>query len=152
MPKPPDNRPDLQIESNHDLGNGSPAVCDTGPPPPAGNGGGVPGIDPPDFEPGPAPTPAFITNALNGFACRFEQFSPGAPCTFIDDSGGEKLVNPDATIQFCDAVTVTAAFPTQPPDTTLTVQLRDILGNLGPTAQIVVHYVTPTPAPPTPAQ
>jgi hypothetical protein len=145
-----DGRPDLQIESTEDLGNGSTAVCDTGPPPPSGNGGGIPGIPTPYFGPDPGPTP-FITNALNDFACRFQVFSSGAPCTKIDDSGIEKTVSPDAAIQFCDPVASTATFPIDTEGTILTVRLRDTVGNTGPTAQIVVRVVTPTPGSPTPA-
>jgi hypothetical protein len=144
-----EGRPDLQIESTKNLGNGSPDVCDTGPPPPKGTGGGIPGIPTPYFGPDPGPTP-FITNALNDFACRFQVFSSSLPCTNIDDSRDEKTVSPDAEIQFCDAVSSTAAFPIDPVGTILTVKLRDSAGNTGPTAQIVVRVVTPTPPPPTP--
>ncbi len=141
-----DGRPDLQIESTTDLGNGSTAVCDTQPP--LQGGGGIPGIPTPYFGPDPGPTP-FITNALNDFACRFT-YQGSAPCTFIDDSGQEKTVSGiSGAVQFCDQVAATATFPTPAPGesgTLLTVQLRDTVGNTGPTAQIIVRVVTPTPA------
>ncbi len=44
-PDDPKSRPDLEIEANRDLGNGSPAVCDRRKP----NIGGGPGIKPPSF-------------------------------------------------------------------------------------------------------
>ena len=85
-----------------------------------------------------------VTAGLTDFACRFEQFSQSSPCTFIDATGDPKLIS-DATIQFCDFVATTALFP--PGDSILTTRLRDTLGNVGPTAQIVVRVATPTPRP-----
>jgi hypothetical protein len=140
QPTGADGRPDVQIENTRDLGNGSPAVCDTGPA--SSGGGGIPGINPVSFQ----AADSVITDALNDFACRFEQFSPGAPCTFVDASGEARLVNGNATIQFCDFAATTALFP--PGDSLLSVRLRDTLGNLGPTAQVVVRVATPTPRPP----
>jgi hypothetical protein len=139
QPTGTDGWPDIQIENTRDLGNGSAAVCDTGPA--SSGGGGIPGITPPSFQAGDS----VITDALNDFACRFEQFSPGAPCTFVDASGEARLVNGNATIQFCDFVTTTALFP--PGDSLVTVRLRDTVGNVGPTAQVVVRVATPTPRP-----
>ena len=43
-PNDPTRRPDLQIESDHALGDGSTSVCESG----------VPAVDPPDFGPGAA--------------------------------------------------------------------------------------------------
>jgi hypothetical protein len=142
LPEPPDDRPDLQIENTQDTGyglpgNGSLAVCDTGPV--SAGGGGIPGINPTDFSDGDL----FITDALNDFACRFEFFSPAAPCTYIDATGDAKLVNSGATAQFCDLVSLTAQFP--PGISVITAKLRDDFGNLGPAAQIVVRVATPTP-------
>lgn len=137
--QPSASRPDLQIESTQPLGNGSAAVCDTGPA--SSGGGGVPGINPPSF----LPSDPTITDALNDFACRFQAFTPAAPCTFTDASGDARLVNASAALQFCDSVGTTAAFP--PGESILSVKVRDVAGNLGPTAQIVVRVATPTPKP-----
>lgn len=137
-PVPPSNRPDLLIQSTRDLGNGSAKVCDKGPA--SQGGGGIPGIDPPDFSGND-----MVTDALTDFACRFESFSATGPCTFKDASGEPKTINPDTAAQFCDAVATVAAFPIG--ETIVTVQLRDILGNAGPPAQIVVRVLTPTPSP-----
>ncbi len=132
-------RPDLQLENTQNMGAGSTAVCDIGP-----GGGGIPGINPADFGPS-----QFVSNALADFACRFEFHLPASPCT-LDGNGIEATIGPVApTAQFCDQVSATAAFPEG--DSLLTVQLADVVGNIGPTAQIVVRVVTPTPFPtPTP--
>lgn len=116
------------------MGDGSTDVCDVGP-----GGGGIPGIDPPDFGPS-----QFVSNALADFSCRFESHTSGSPCT-LDRNGIEATVSPLATTQFCDQVSFTAAFPQG--DSLVTVQVVDIQGNVGPTAQAIVRVVTPTPAP-----
>jgi hypothetical protein len=135
-----DNRPDLQIQNTRGMGaNPTRDVCDTGSPP---YGGGIPGIEQPSFEYDPD---TLITDALNDFACRFEAFSPGSPCTSVDASGEAKTVVAGVSVQFCDLVAVTAAFP--PGESVLSVKLRDRAGNTGPTAQIVVRVATPTPTP-----
>jgi hypothetical protein len=139
LPLPPDNRPDLQVQVNRALGNGSLAVCDTGPA--SAGGGGVPAINPPSF----APT-QFITNAINDLACRFDpSVSAAAPCTILDPSREPRLIVPNAAVQFCDFVAATTAFP--PGETLISAQLRDVDGNVGPTRQIVVRVATPTPPP-----
>jgi len=140
-PVPPSNRPDLQIESTQSMGvDPINTQCASGPA--SSGGGGILGINPPNFGPDMGSVPT-LTNALNNFACRFQAFSPSQPCTFVDASGIGRTVNPSAVIQFCDAVTGTAAF--QPGPSLVTVQLRDINGNIGPTAQIIVRVATPTP-------
>lgn len=146
------NRPDLQVQSTRDLGTGagtgSLEVCDTGPA--SQGGGGVPGINPPDFGPDPPPPTPSISNALRDFACRFQVFNTNqvGPCTKVDPSQEARLITPNAppsTVQFCDQVSSVAAFP--PGDTILSVRVRDVEGNLGPLKQIVVRVATPTPKP-----
>ena len=138
-PVAPSNRPDLQIESTQDMGaSPTSGKCDKGM-------GGIPGINPPNFSPDANPTPGFISNALDDFACRFQVLSPSLPCTYIDNSGIAKPINPATVVQFCDTVAPIAAF--RPGDSIVTVQLRDTTGNIGPTAQIVVRVVTPTRTP-----
>jgi hypothetical protein len=129
--------PDLQIESTSEMGNGSAAVCDTGPT--SAGGGGVPGINPPRF----LPDDVAVSDALVDFACRFQSFTAAAACTFTDASGEPKIITPGATVQFCDFMARTTVLP--PGDSLLTVRLRDVAGNTGPTAQIVVRVATPTP-------
>lgn len=130
-------RPDLQIQSTRSLGNGSLAVCDAQPP----NAGGVPAINPPSYN----PDSPFVTNALNDFACRFEVFPRSSPCTRVDASGESRYINTAADLQYCHTVSRSAMFP--PGESILTVRLRDAIGNVGPTAQVVIRVATPTPTP-----
>jgi hypothetical protein len=125
-------RPDLLVLSNRPLGNGSAVVCDKGPPPPVGEGGGIPAVEPPDFGEGQQ-----ITDALRDFACRFAvQPSSEDACT-LDNLGNFDFVGARTTIQFCSQVATVSAFPTG--DTILTARLRDVGGNLGPPAQVIIR-------------
>ena len=142
----PTRRPDIQIEANHELGTpglGDRYICDVGPPP--APLGGVPGIDPPSFD----PASQFVANALNDFGCRFAN-NTGAPCTKIDDSGFTKYVNTsDTTAQYCTNAVVGQELAFPPGDTLLTVQLRDFpAGNLGYPASLVIRVPTPLPTKP----
>lgn len=146
-PVPPSNRSDLQIESTTNLGvNPTTKVCDTGPA--SQGGGGIPGINPPNFD----ENNQMITDALNDFACRFGVFNTGSgssatgPCTKVDATQDPQLVTrgaPSGTIQFCDQVATVAAFP--PGDSIVTVKVRDANGNLGSSKQIVIRVATPKP-------
>jgi hypothetical protein len=125
--------PDLQIEVSQPLYDGSEAVCDR-------NAGGVPGIDPPDFQPS-----QFVINAVNDFACRFVDGN-GQPVGRppIYSCVGDSFVNPTSTIQFCSAdITDKEQFPFG--DTLVTVRLADVSGVTGPTKQIKVRVEPPTP-------
>lgn len=127
--------PDLQIEANRALGNGSTAVCDVLPP----NPGGVPGIEPPDFSDDP-----FVIDRLNDFGCRFVDGGgnyQGQLCTegCVRFSSGELGCQaPNATVQFCSLVAA-KTFPFPAGDTRLSVRVLDALGNPGPIAQIIVR-------------
>ena len=142
VPNSPD-RPDLQIQANRPIGNGSTTVCDL---PGSPTGAGVPAISPPDFTEGNQ----VITNTLQDFACRFSVFTTGEGACTKDAFGNNNNVIPPPTpkgiLQFCDTPDTTEAF--QGGDTLLTVRLRNVAGELGPTAQIIVRVVpTPTPTP-----
>lgn len=136
--------PDLQIVASRALGDGSASVCDVSPP-----GGGVPAVDPPDFSATPP-----VVAAINDFACRFRDgegkpsgVGPADACTLFP-SGDFGFVNPGSTVQYCAQVSRLIAFPEG--DTVLTVRLRDVLGNVGAEAKIVVR-VQPLPTvPPSP--
>jgi hypothetical protein len=133
--------PDLMVEVSRPLGNGSLAVCDVPGTPGPGTqpAGGVPAVDPPSF----APTQANI-DAVNDLACRFIN-GGGAPigrgpnesCVKVGQTADYVFVDSTSTIQFCGFITGVTPFPTG--DTTVTVRLRDIAGNSGPAAQLVVH-------------
>ncbi len=124
----PEAVPDLEIEANRALGNGSLAVCDNSLP----ALGGIPATLPNDFN-----RQQSITDALNDFACRFRTYSEtDFACT--QDSGSNFVFrNPSSTVQFCTLISDALTFP--PGDTILTVRLRDIGGNSGPSKQIVVR-------------
>lgn len=136
--------PDLQVLASRPLGDGSPRVCDNTAP-----GGGVPAIDPPDFS----PTPENIA-AINDFACRFvdgegrhQGVGPAEACTLFP-TGDYEFVNRSSTVQYCALVSRFFEFPLG--DTVVTVRLRDILGNVGPVARMVVRIVPAPTSPPSP--
>ncbi len=127
--------PDLQIEVSRSLGNGSTAVCDSS----GALAGGVPSIDPPNFD-----TLQTVINAVNDLACRFVDGSgkPGPRRNATDScvmfaSGDSDFVDPNTSIQFCGFVTGVMEFPSG--DTLVTARLRDEDGNPGPIAQLVVR-------------
>jgi len=127
----PTRRPDIQMETNRALGDGSRAVCD----------GGVPAVNPPDF--GPSQT---VANALNDLACNFTATTaPGSGCT-LDAFGQLHFVGPGTQVQFCLPVPKSLEFAAD--DTVLTVRLRDVAGNLGAAQQLILR-VGVGPAPPT---
>jgi hypothetical protein len=125
VPGDPKSRPDLEIEVNRDMGDGSPAVCDRRRP----DIGGIPGINPPSF----AETQR-VSDAMNDLACRFETFvESDASCT-LAKNGEYSFINQDSTTQFCMIVARAWAFP--PGETLLSVRLRDTDGNPGPVKQM----------------
>jgi len=136
-PRDPSARPDIQIQANRDLGNGSTLVCDTGGPAPTPSPGGVPKIDPPSF--------AFvqeISDRLNDFGCRFEAFRESDFSCTLAVNGAASFVSPQSTMQFCALVSKDIlTFP--PGDTLLTVRLRDVQGNVGNEAKILVRVGSP---------
>lgn len=137
-PEDPDLRPDLQIQSDQDLGDGNPEVCDHLSP----TFGGIPGVAPPSFEPGRE-----ISDVLNDFGCLFVD-GTGAPlgrnrnesCVLKSD-GQYDFVNLNAEVQFCAQIPVPVRFPVG--DVILTAQVRDTQGVTGPVRQIVVRVGGP---------
>jgi len=125
VPGDPTSRPDLEIEADHDMGDGSPAVCDRTRP----KIGGIPGIKPPSF----AETQR-VSDAINDLACRFETFvESDASCTEAKN-GEYSFINKESTTQFCMIVARAWAFP--PGVTLLSVRVRDSDGNPGPVRQM----------------
>ena len=127
--------PDLQIESNRDLGNGSAAVCDNGPE----HFGGVPAIDPGHTE----LTPEEQAAAFSDFGCRFingtglpQGRGPVEACVLFPDAEFGFL-NTSSRVQFCATISRNLRFPEG--DTILTARARDLLGIVGPARQIVVR-------------
>lgn len=136
VPGDPTSRPDLEIESSRDMGDGSRVVCDRMKP----SIGGIPGVNPPNF----AETQA-VSDAINDFACRFETFlQPDSACT-VDKNGDFAFERPESTLQFCMVVARAWAF--QPGETILSVRLRDTEGNPGPIQRMRIKRPTePVPA------
>jgi hypothetical protein len=124
----PSSQPDLQVQSQHGLGDGSVAVCDGSFP----IGGGVPGIDPPQFDP-----ISSVSDALNDFACRFKVFTDGDFACTQTNNGNLTFADPSSTVQFCTLISEAVTFPSG--DTVVSVRLRDTAGNAGPMAAIVVR-------------
>jgi hypothetical protein len=131
--------PDLQVQVTRPLGDGSPAVCDSVPP----DDGGVPAIDPPDLDDDPA-----ACNALNDLGCRFVDGAghpQGRQCSegcVLFPSADLGCVSPGAITQFCALIAKSAEFAIG--ETLVTARVRDVEGNLGPPAQIIVRIATPT--------
>lgn len=133
----PDSTPDLQIQATRDLGDGSAAVCDAMLP----NFGGVPGIDPPQLD-----NPNAIADALNDFGCRFvdgvgtpQGRACSAACIHFDD--GEYRCKENALVQFCAPIPVPMQFAAG--DTLVTARVRDLGGQLGPPAQVIIRITPP---------
>jgi hypothetical protein len=136
VPDDPHTRPDLEIESNHDMGDGNPAVCDRRRP----NIGGIPGIDPPSFA-----ETQHISDAINDFGCRFETFIESESSCTMSKNGDYSFASKDTTTQFCMIVARSWAFPEG--KTLVSVRLRDSEGNPGPVKQL---WIERSPAPKTP--
>ncbi|HVO24280.1 MAG TPA: hypothetical protein VMW56_11685 [Candidatus Margulisiibacteriota bacterium] len=142
VPGDPKVRPDLEIETSRDMGNGSPEVCDRQRP----NIGGIPGINPPSF----AETQK-ISDAINDFGCRFETFIESDGSCTLSKSGDYSFVSKDTTTQFCMIVARAYIFPVG--KTLLSVRVRDSEGNPGPVKQMWIYRPTiPAARPPKPAK
>jgi hypothetical protein len=142
VPGDPKVRPDLEIETSRDMGNGSPEVCDRLRP----NIGGIPGINPPSF----AETQK-ISDAINDFGCRFETFIESDGSCTLGKNGDYSFVSKDTTTQFCMIVARAYMFPVG--KTLLSVRVRDSEGNPGPVKHVWIYRpATRTPPKHTPAK
>jgi hypothetical protein len=140
-PEDPARRPDLQIQSDRALGDGSPEVCDHLAP----RFGGVPAVDPPSFD-----ETREISDALNDLGCLFVDGAGAAQgrtrieaCVFGSD-GQYDFVNTTTQIQFCATIPLPVRFPFG--DVVLTARVRDVTGAPGPARQIVVRVAVPPAA------
>jgi len=137
-PADPNVLPDLQIVSSRPLGNGSAAVCDTGPPR-SGTAGGVPAVDPAQFGGAQA-----ISDAINDLSCRFEaRVASSLACTRDGFSQIESFVAAGSTMQFCTNPGVGAELAFPPGNTHLTVRVLDVVGQPGPPATIIIRVLAP---------
>ncbi|MBI3782185.1 MAG: hypothetical protein HY270_02170 [Deltaproteobacteria bacterium] len=143
----PKVRPDLEIISSRDLGNGSPKVCDRMRP----DIGGIPAVNPTRFD-----ETQKISDAINDFSCRFETFNESQSSCTSTKTGDFSFVKQDTTQQFC--MMVAHAWSFTEGDTILTVRVRDMNGNPGPAKKMRVRHppaskVTKKPTPvPTPSK
>lgn len=128
--------PDLRIQVDHALGNGSAAVCDDTPP----LLGGVPAINPPNFADDPS-----VNDRLNDLACRFidgvgNKFARrcGSETACVLAADGEfGCAAGDSMQQFCGFISQVLAFPLG--DTLVTVRVADARGQLGPPARLIIR-------------
>lgn len=148
-PKDPSKRPDLEIQVDQPLGDGSEEVCDARPP----KFGGIPAISPADF----AETPK-VSAALNDLSCRFETFIESDSSCTNAPNGDFSFVSGESVVQFCMVVARKWRFAEG--DTTVSVRIRDREGNPGPVSKFVIRRedrpkqapYTPVPATPTPVR
>lgn len=130
--------PDLQIEANRDLGNGSAYVCDAGGPHPVVTPGGVPGFPTPTFDQSSQP----VTNALNDLGCRFDLHNKTDACT-TDVTGMPAFFGSGTTVQFCTVGVVSSEWKFHQGRTLLTVQWRDMNGNIGNQRRLWLNVLFP---------
>jgi len=138
-PDVPSERPDLEIQADRNLGDGSAYVCDARRP----HIGGVPGINPPSFK-----ETKEIAAALNDLSCRFETFIESASSCTVNKYGDFSFLRNDSTVQFCLVVAKSWNFPVG--DTLVSVRVRDSKGNPGPVAQFYLRRPSEPPLAPTP--
>lgn len=136
----PAKRPDLEVQTNRTLGDGSAVVCDNRKP----KIGGIPAIDPPSF----AETKE-VAAALNDMSCRFETFIESAGSCTLNKQGDFAFVAKDTVTQFCMVVAKAWNFPIG--DTLVSVRMRDSKGDPGPISQFIVRRPSSRPTP-NPAQ
>lgn len=122
------SRPDLEIQTDHDLGDGSRAVCDRRRP----DIGGVPAINPPNFG-----DSRQVADALNDLACRFEVFIESASACTVTKYGDFAFLNADSKVQYCMIVARAWNFPIG--DTLVSVRVRDKEGNPGPVKTMLLR-------------
>lgn len=134
----PKKRPDVEIQVDRPLGDGSEVICDRMRP----NIGGVPAINPPNF----AETQK-IADTLNDMGCRFEVFLESESSCTLGKSEDWEFRTPETKTQFCMTVAKAWNFPIG--DTLVSARLRDTAGNYGPVKKIRIHRPKdgPTPRP-----
>ncbi|MGD9764344.1 MAG: hypothetical protein AB7V27_11560 [Candidatus Binatia bacterium] len=138
-PNDPKARPDLEIQVDRALGDGSVEVCDARRP----KVGGIPAVKPANF----AETPQ-ISAALNDLACRFETFIESEASCTVNRFGDFAFLNKDSVVQFC--MVVARSWHFQEGDTVVSVRLRDTEGYPGPVEKIVLRNQPNPTKPPQP--
>jgi hypothetical protein len=136
-PNDPNGSPDFQILVDHDLGAGSPQVCDMSPL----GAGGVPA------EGGFSDSQG-VTDALNDFGCYFTAHGSDDAC--VELSPGNFGFVSAAQVQFCSVpIPPLLRFPAG--NTMVSVRLRDVNGVVGPIMHMTLQVAGPTMPPTTPS-
>lgn len=130
------SRPDLEIQVDKQLGDGSKVVCDKRRP----GIGGVPAINPPSFA-----ETREIADTLNDLSCRFEVFIESASACTVTKTGDFSFLSQDSKVQFC--MIVARAWNFQLGDTVISVRLRDKEGNPGPVKKMILRRAEYVPKP-----
>lgn len=138
----PAGRPDLQIQADRKLGNGSTLVCDVtqiGPgPTPVIPPGGVPPINASTTD------EQYITDALNDFGCRFLYIASSDNAITEPTPQIPRFVNPTVSLrQYISPEPIGQELALDSGDTLLMVRVRDLAGNLGDPKSIVLRVPTP---------
>ena len=132
----PKMRPDLEVEFDRPLGDGSAAVCDRIRP----AIGGVPAVNPATW----AETQP-VADAINDVGCRFEVFLESESSCTLGRNEDWQFREPATKIQFCMTVAKAWNFPVG--DTVVSVRLRDTAGNPGPVKKIRITRPKEAPTP-----
>jgi len=132
----PKMRPDLEIQFDKPLGDGSEVVCDRLRP----KIGGVPALNPTTW----AETQK-VTDALNDAGCRFEVFLESESSCTLGKNEDWQFREADTKIQFC--MTVAKAWNIPVGDTIVSVRLRDTANNPGPVKKIRISRPKEAPTP-----
>lgn len=129
--------PGVEIVASRPLGDGSPAVCDIGPP----RIGGVPGVEPPFFGGAPAER-----DAIADLGCRIndgtgQPLARTATAACTRDAGAiYAFSNARTELQYCLPIARAWGFP--PGDTIVAARVRDLGGHLSVVHEIVIRVET----------
>jgi hypothetical protein len=132
----PSMRPDLELQVDRPLGDGSTVVCDRTRP----KIGGVPAINPPAWD-----EKQEIADTLNDMSCRFEVFLESDSSCTLGKNEDWQFRDPETKIQFCMTVAKAWNFPIG--DTMVSARVRDTAGNVGPVKRIRIHRPKEAPTP-----
>jgi hypothetical protein len=124
----PTLRPDLEIQVDRPLGDGSEVVCDKLRP----VIGGVPAINPPSFN-----ETQQVADTLNDLGCRFETFLESESSCTLGPNEDWSFRDSETKMQFCMTVARAWNFPIG--DTLVSARLRDSAGNAGPVKRIRIN-------------
>jgi hypothetical protein len=119
--------PNFRILVSRPLGNGSTAVCDAGPDPPIG---GVPAVNPPDFN---------NVNAINDLSCRFDARTTANDACTRNASQDPAFQDMTSKVQFCPMLGVGSEVEFPLGDTLVSAEVTDILGQPGLPQSIIIR-------------